>query len=47
MKELQKVYAEDYNAMAKDRRRNVWQRTAGELRRRWVAKRASNFSTEY
>ncbi|KZV93352.1 hypothetical protein EXIGLDRAFT_768128 [Exidia glandulosa HHB12029] len=33
MKELQKTYGDDYSAMAKDRRRNVWQRTAGELRR--------------
>lgn len=33
MKELQRVYGADFDAMAKDRRRNVWQRTAGELRR--------------
>ncbi|EJD44128.1 hypothetical protein AURDEDRAFT_114405 [Auricularia subglabra TFB-10046 SS5] len=33
MKDLQRTYGSDFDAMAKDRRRNVWQRTAGELRR--------------
>ena len=31
--ELVAAYGDDVEAMARDRRRNVWQRTSGEIRR--------------
>jgi len=33
LRELVSVHGEDMDAMVRDRRRNVWQKTAGELRR--------------
>lgn len=36
LQELVSVHGEDVEAMVRDRRRNVWQKTAGELRRAYV-----------
>lgn len=33
LQELVDMHGEDVEAMARDRRRNVWQKTPGELRR--------------
>ena len=35
VKELVSVHGRDVEEMVKDRKRNVWQKTAGQIRRRW------------
>lgn len=36
LRSLVKVYGNDFAKASCDRRRNPWQRTEGEIRRRWV-----------
>jgi hypothetical protein len=39
LRELVSVHGEDIDAMVRDGRRNVWQKTSGELRRAYVCQR--------
>lgn len=37
LQDLVRVHGDNIEAMVKDRRRNVWQKTAGEIRRAYVS----------